>query len=191
MNSKQAKTPPLSSKTKLLCFDIESNGLHGEAFAVGAVVMDVNSKVLDQFTGRCKIIGQVDPWVERNVLPAIKDMSITHATYKDLREDFWRWYLRVEPTSDYVLVSNGYPVEYRFLLKCQEENLEERYWQHPYPIIDLSSLMLQAGVEPSDRSKLINNIFQSSGYSRHNPLHDAKVSALAAFELFRQAGHIK
>ncbi len=188
--SKQPKTPPLAENTKLLCFDLETNGLHGEAFAVGAVVMGVDGKIYDEFTGRCAVIGNVDSWVEQNVLPAIADMPISHASYKDLREDFWKWYLLAEPKSDYVLVSNGYPVEYRFLLKCQEENIEERYWQHPFPILDLASLLLQAGIEPTDRNKLIGRIIESGGYSRHHPLHDAKVSALAAYESFRLTGRI-
>ena len=77
IESKQAKTPLINNKTKFLCFDLETNGLHGEAFAVGAVVMDANEQVLEQFTGRTKIIGQVDPWVEQNVIPAIKDIIKT------------------------------------------------------------------------------------------------------------------
>lgn len=189
-NSKQAKTPPLSNKTKILSFDLETNGLHGEAFAAGAVLVDVQGKILDQFTGRTKITGPVDSWVERNVLPAIKDMPITHKTYKDLREDFWRWFVPAETASDYVLVSNGYPVEYRFLLKCQEENLEERYWQHPFPILDLFSLLIQAGDEPSTKNKLLKKVMQSHSFTPHDPLDDAKATALAAFHAFKITGRI-
>jgi len=189
--SKRAKTPLLGSQTKLLSFDLETNGLHGEAFAVGAVVMDASGEVHNRFVGRAKIVGQVDAWVENNVVPSIKGMAITHKTYKDLREAFWRWYLAAEPESDYVLVNNGYPVEYRFLLKCQEENLEERYWQHPFPILDLSSLLIQVGETPSDKSKLLAEVMSSGSFSRHNPLDDAKIAALAAFRAFQIAGRIK
>ncbi len=191
MDSKQAKTPPINKDTKILCFDLESNGLHGEAFAIGAVVMDAQGRTLDQYTGRTKIVGPTDAWVEKNVLPAIRDMSLTHGSYKDLRESFWRWYIRAEPEADYVLVSNGYPVEYRFLQKCQEENLEERYWQHPFPILDLFSLLIQAGIEPLDKTRLQNEIMKQSNYSRHHPLHDAKITALLAFESFKLTGKLK
>lgn len=189
--SKQAKIPPISKATKILCFDLESNGLHGDAFAVGAVLMDASGIVLDQYTGRTKVVGKVDDWVEKNVIPAIQNMSITHGSYKDLRESFWRWYLQAEQKADYVLVSNGYPVEYRFLIKCQDENLEERYWQHPFPILDLASLLIQAGIEFSDKGHLKNEILKSGGYLRHNPLDDAKVAALLAFESFKLTGKIK
>ncbi len=191
MESKQAKTPPISKDTKILCFDLESNGLHGDVFAVGAVLMDEKGKSLSEFTGRTKIIDKVDAWVEKNVMPAIADMPITHGSYKDLRESFWRWYIDTEPNCDYVLVSNGYPVEYRFLLKCQEENLEERYWQHPFPILDLFSLLIQAGIDPGDKARTKKEIMQAGNYSLHHPLHDAKMTALLAFESFKLSGKIK
>ena len=183
--SKQAKTPPITSKTKLLSFDVESNGLHGQAFAVAAVVVNLDGEVVDQFVGRTKIIGQVDPWVEQNVLPVITDMPITQRTSKDLRNDFWRWFERAQQEADYVLVSNGYPVEYRFLLKCQEDNLEQRYWQHPFPLLDLMSLMLQTEPHGERRTDIIKKLFDEGRYSRHHPYHDALVSARAACEVFR------
>ncbi len=190
MESKQAKTPPITDSTKLLCFDLESNGLHGEVFAIGAVVMDAAGNVLDQFTGRTKIIEPVDEWVRGNVLTVIDDMPITHGSYKDLREAFWRWYMQAEPKSDYVLVSNGYPVEYGFLIKCQAENLEERYWQHPFPILDLYSLLLQAGIDNNDKSRIKAKLLEQGSFSQHHPLHDAKLSTLLAYEAFRKTGKI-
>lgn len=190
MESKQAKTPPISKDTKLLCFDLESNSLHGEVFAVGAVVMNSNGEVLDQFTGRCKIKEQVDDWVQHNVIPAIEEMPVTHGGYKEIREAFWRWYVLAEPKVDYVLVSNGYPVEYRFLIKCQEENLKERFWQHPFPILDLFSLLIQANVDSTSKKKIKDQIIASKGFNRHHPLHDATTSALLAFEAFKLTGKL-
>ncbi|MGZ6005195.1 MAG: hypothetical protein ACXWLH_03515 [Candidatus Saccharimonadales bacterium] len=190
METKQAKTPVISNDTKILCFDLETNGLHGEAFAAGAIVMDAKGKIVDQFTARTKIVGEVDDWVQQNVIPAIENMPMTHGAAKDLREAFWRWYLQAELKSDYILVSNGYPVEYRFLIKCQEENLAERYWQHPFPILDLFSLLLQAGIDTSDKVRIKNELSKSATYLPHNPLDDAKVTALLAFEAFKQTGKI-
>ena len=181
VTSKQAKLPPLSPATKLLSFDVEANGLHGHAFAVGAVVLSANGKVHTEFSARCPINGKIDPWVETNVLPAIKDMPVTANSYKELREAFWEWYLPAEQLADYVLVSNGYPVEYRFLIECQEENLAERYWQHPFPIIDLTSLLL-AAKEPG-KSQLMSQTIHDNHFNRHHPLHDAKVAALVAFKV--------
>lgn len=178
--TKFAKTPPINRQTKLLCFDLEANGLHGPVFAVGAVVMDRSGKAHEEFTARCDIDGEIDPWVKENVLPAITDMPMTHKNYKELREAFWSWYVVNEPKSDYVLVSNGYPVEYRFLIQCQEDSLDERYWQHPFPILDLTSLMVQA---KADGARMVRQIAMSSDLSRHHPLHDAIMTAKAAFKV--------
>src|SRR3989344_6129445 len=110
MESKRAKTPPVTDQTKLLCFDLESNGLHGEAFAVGALIIDMQRKIHDEFTARVKIDDAVDDWVKKNVMPAISSMSITHVNYKDMREAFWSWFVKAQANSDYTIVSNGYPV---------------------------------------------------------------------------------
>jgi hypothetical protein len=176
------KTSQLEAKTRLLSFDLEANGLHGNAFAVGAVVMDAKGKIYSEFVGRCRLNGKTDPWVEANVLPAISDMPVSYRSYKALREAFWAWYLEAEPQADYVLVSNGYPVEYRFLMQCQEDDLEARYWQHPFPILDLSSLLLGLGLNSSQRTRLFNDIIHDEKFSRHQPLHDAKATALTAFK---------
>jgi len=178
--TKVPKTPPLSTKTKLLSFDLETNGLHGPAFAVGAVLMGCDGTVHESFSARCEIVGAVDGWVEKHMLQAIKAMDITHKSYVDMREAFWKWYVQTEPQADYVLVNNGYPVEYRFLLDCQEANLDERYWQHPFPILELSSLLLMLGQKPEIEGK----------FTIHHPLDDAKVAAITAFKAFELAGKI-
>lgn len=181
MYSKQPKTPVLSKKTKLLSFDLETNGLHGPAFAVGAVVMGFDGTIHSEFTARCPIEGELDEWTEKHVLPVIADIPVTENDYKSLRQVFWDWYIQNEPKSDYVLVSHGYPVEYRFLLQCQEDNIDERYWQHPFPLLDLASLLIQLDQKPPKGN---------SGLTPHHPLDDAKNAALTAFRAFQLSGRI-
>lgn len=186
--NKTLKMPSVSLQTKLLSFDLETNGLHGKAFAVGAVVMDAQGNVLEEFSARCRLSEKTDDWVKDNVLPAIAEMPITHTNYTELREAFWEWYTKTEPEVDYVLVNNGYPVEYRFLLDCQQANLEERYWQHPFPILELSSLLLMA-----DRSgaSFKRQLDANYGHKLHHPLEDAKLACKIAFETFRMTGRLK
>ncbi len=181
--NKVAKTPPITRDTKILCFDLETNNLHGQPFAIGAVVIDGHGTVHDTFTARCPIPGEIDPWVKDNVLPVIKDMAQTHGSYQDMREGFWRWYLSAEQASDYVLVSNGYPVEYRFLLDCQEADLDNRYWQHPFPFLDLASILVAINQEPGAyKSELRKKVRKQSSFVQHHPFDDAKLAALIAFE---------
>lgn len=189
--SKLPKTPKINSATKILCFDLETNGLHGQAFAIGAVVMDPMGKVHEEFTARSPVVGDMDGWVRENVLPSIANMQQSHDSYQAMREAFWEWYLLAEPKSDYVLVKNGYPVEYRFLLDCQEASLKERYWQHPFPIIDLTSLLLPLGqLDEATKNKLQSRISKEYNLRAHNPLDDAKATALIAFEALQNSENI-
>ncbi len=179
------KTPAISSRTKLLSFDLESNGLHGDVFAVGAVVMDATGHVHEEFSGRTNIVGKVDDWVEKNVLPVITDMEISHSSYKHLRENFWAWFVKAKETADYVLVNNGYPVEYRFLLACQDDDLDNRYWQHPFPILDLTSMLVQTGQDVQHvKNDIVRKFKDDLTGSAHHPLFDAKLAARSAFHVF-------
>lgn len=192
MNTKAAKIPEITNQTKLLCFDLETNGLHGQAFAIGALVIDKHGTVHDQFTARTELNDEVDEWVRQHVLPVLDDMPITHGSYEAMREAFWRWFLKAEAKSDYVIVSNGYPVEYRFLLDCQEANIDERYWQHPFPLIELSSLLLPLGqLSRVKKNELYKKLPNMDDFKKHHPLDDAKATALLAFEAFKVAGLIE
>jgi hypothetical protein len=183
--NKISKTPEITRDTKILSFDLEANNLHGTPFAIGAVILDGHDTVHGSFTARCPITGEMDPWVKVNVLPSIKSMAETHGSYEDMREAFWRWYVSVEQTVDYILVSNGYPVEYRFLIDCQEANLEERYWQHPFPILDLTSILVAKGQDSEGYiSQVRKKVRKDEHFASHHPFDDAKLAALMAFEAF-------
>lgn len=182
--------PELSKDSKILCLDVESNGLHGEGFAVGAVVLRLDGEVVDEFLARCPIHGSIDEWVEKNVLPPMQDFKVTHKNSRDLRSDFWKWFTRAKEQVDYVLVDNGYPVESRFLIQCQGDDLEARYWQHAYPMLELNSLLVAAGIKPlAVRYKLVEDELQGE-VLKHNPRFDAEVSARTAAKALRLAGRL-
>lgn len=185
------KLPKLSEDSKILSFDLETNGLHGQTFAVGAVIVDAKGEILDQFSGRTDINEPVDEWVQANVLPVIEDMPLNYKNYEELREAFWTWFKKAKAKSDYVVVNNGYPVEYRFLLDCQEANIEERYWDHPFPILDLTSLLIQIGERAtSGRQNFVKEFLLEHTRKPHHPMQDAVITALATFKAFRQSGQL-
>lgn len=166
----------------IFSFDVESNGLHGQGFAVGAVVYDLRSgTVLDSFALRCPIEGSaIDPWVEDNVLPQLADLKLTHVSGKDMRAEFWR---RMRAAmADYndliVMADFAYPVEARFLAACQDDD-PGRAWEAPYPLHDLGTLLLAADMDPDvDRVKWAG--LDPNEVRTHHPLDDARVSALCA-----------
>ncbi len=181
--------PKLTSETKLLSIDVESNGLHGKAFAVGAVVMKLDGTIVDDFYARSPLEGELDPWVKKNVVPVLEEFPETHRTALAMRDDFWEWYKEAKENSDYFIVSNGYPVEARFLLTCQDDDIETRYWDHAFPVLDLSSMLLMIGVKPlAVRYKFVADELGDSPVLQHSPRFDAWVAALSAAKALRIAG---
>lgn len=185
--------PKIDGNTTFLSFDVESNGLHGPGFAVGAVLVKADGTLLDEFSGRAAIRGQVDEWVDKNVLPALKDWDAEkYPSYKALRSAFWQWLQDNQQRADWVLSDNGYPVEHRFLMQCQEDDIENRYWQHPYPLIDVATLLLQVGVKPlTGKAQFVAEDMEGIAVKRHNPRSDAFVSALAAIRALRMSGQLQ
>ncbi len=165
----------------VLAFDVESNGLHGEAFAVAGVVMEPGGHIRSQFVGRCPITGPVDPWVSENVLGPMADVPETARTARELRAAFWAWYTAAKEGVDVIVAANPYPVEARFLIACQEDDMPGREFDHPFPYYDLSSMLLALGVvTPAQRREFVIKAAGNPAGSPHNPLWDAKVTALAA-----------
>lgn len=185
--------PKIDKNTTFLSLDAESNGLHGPAFAVGAVLVRADGIVLDEFNGRATIRGPVDEWVEKNVLGSIRDWEADkYPGYKALRTAFWQWFSKNRARTDWFLTDNGYPVEHRFLIQCQEDDLKARYWQHPYPVIDVATLLLQAGVKPlTGKAQFVAKDMKGVAVKRHNPRSDAYVSALAAIRALKMSGQFK
>ncbi|MFI5240151.1 MAG: hypothetical protein ACHQUB_00360 [Candidatus Saccharimonadia bacterium] len=183
--------PEITRDTIFLSIDVESNGLQGDAFAVGAVLLRADNTKLDDFLGRSPITGKLDPWVKKNVLPPMKNVPEDYKSAKDMRNGFWSWFRIAKERADYVLVDNGYPVEARFLITCQQDDLEDRYWDHPFPLLDVSSLLIQIGVKPlAIRTEFVAERLDKQMGDRHEPRTDAWVSALAAIKALELSGRL-
>ncbi len=186
------RRPAIDAQTKLLAFDVETNGLHGAAFAVGAVVMQADGKVLSEFKDSAPVRGALDPWTKENVMPMLAGYPQNYKSAKALRGAFWQWYLDNEKSADYTVVTNGYPVEYRFLIQCQDDDIEGRFWDHPFPLLDLPSLLIQVGERPLvNKAEFVAEHLSEVPEQRHNPYWDAWVTALAAFKALRLSGQLK
>lgn len=173
---------------KLLSFDIESNGLQGPAFAVAAVLMDDKLRVLDEFVGRCPIRTQIDPWVEENVLPPMAGIPTGYRSALAMRTAFWQWFTAADARAQNVVVDNPYPVEARFLIACQEDDLKARYFEHPFPLLDLGTMLFSIGATtPAKRQAYKLAALEAAGAAEnplvHNPRWDAWAAAVTAFRV--------
>lgn len=164
---------------RILAFDAESNGLHGPAFAIGAVLLDADGEELGTFYAAVQPPEQVDPWVKRYVLPALVESPPTHRTAREMRTAFWDW--MAERSEDaLVVVDCGWPVEAGLLIECIKDD-PNRQHRGPYPLHEVASLLLAAGLDPKgDYSLTVLAPEQRPLHRAHHPLHDARASALVA-----------
>lgn len=155
-------------------FDVESIGLHGEGFAVGGGIY-VSSTALKEFKFCClpeEAIGeQADlEWVMDNV----PDMQPTHIFAKQVRDAFWmEWEWARKRWPDIRMAGECvWPVEAGFLSKCIQDEIEIRKMDGPYPLLDISSIMYAAGMDPMATYDRL-----SDEVPAHDPLNDARQSA--------------
>jgi hypothetical protein len=165
--------------SKLVCFDIESNGLHGLGFAAGAVVLE-NGEATHRFEGRVEL-SSYDPWVRENVLPHLQSMTV-YPTVEALREAFWKFY-KEHKEGSLVLADVGWPVEANWLSACVEQMNDP--WGGPYPLHEVATLLLAAGENPdATREDLVSKL-PAKG-AKHHPLWDAEISAKVAYRYLKR-----
>lgn len=155
-------------------FDVESIGLHGEAFAVAGGVYDETGLALREFCYSCpreKCVGNDADreWVNANIPP----IEVTHQEPVEMRHDFWGQWNAARHGGSQMWAECGWPVEANFLAQCVRDD-DERIWTYPgpYPFHEIATAMLCAGMDPHATYARYENELPA-----HNPLCDARQSA--------------
>lgn len=176
---------------RIVCFDGESNGLHGEVFAVGGVVLDAaTGREESTFYARAPDPVGADPWVAEHVIPRLGP-ELTHPTVRTMREAFWAWLRWQMGQGDgvWVLVDCGWPVEARLLEACVGDDPEGRAFKGPYPLHELATLLTAAGRNPmAAYAEEVLTEGELADYHTHHPVWDARVSARAGLMAARALG---
>jgi hypothetical protein len=168
--------------TVIVSLDCEANGLHGDIFAVAAAVYE-DGREIETWTARCPIYGQVDPWVETNVLPALVDMPVTEQSYAALvhgwRVHYRQWRDEFGPEMR-VLCHVPWPIETRLLWDAHHDVP----FSGPFPLLDLASMLHAIGHDPTSEDAYLAaiGIRRPTGMP-HDPLNDVRTAALAYFAL--------
>lgn len=155
-------------------FDVESIGLHGEAFAVaGGIYIDGSAR--SEFRFCCpqeEASGDENDraWIKANV-PV---MEITHRSPTALREAFWQEWERAKRNYPGITMAGEciWPVEAGFVAACIRQEIADRKWSGPYPFHEIASFMLAAGMDPMATYER-----GDSELPAHEPLADARQSA--------------
>lgn len=72
-----------------------------------------------------------------------------------------------------------FPVESNFLISCVGQNTYQRAWDAPYPFIEISTLLLACGQEPTATYDRLED-----EKPQHNALADARQSARIMLDCF-------
>jgi hypothetical protein len=155
-----------------ITIDVESIGIHGEAFAVGFIVhhngVEIEAGCFACDPDAAKGTDADREWVANHIPP----IMITDSTPREVRQRFWDIWMHWREKGALMVADCAWPVEARFLLACIDDDPEERCWKGPYPLHDLATRMLDLGHDPKQRfSRLENEL------PEHHPLADARQSA--------------
>lgn len=161
----------------VLSFDVETVGLYGEPFAIGAtVMMQLKEDIveIDHFYGQTELHSNSNStesdlqFVKESVFPVQYGDKLS--SVRELRDKFWKFYETHSTVP--IVVDCGTPVEAYFLRQCVLDDFEARKWKAPYPLHELGTLLLIRGKNPigiysrKENESLV-----------HNPLHDARQTA--------------
>lgn len=161
-------------KNNILVFDVESTSLHGKGFAVAAIVGNSNTgEIVDKFELlSLEGLDIVSEWVKINVVPYLQHMP-TCCTLLELRNKFYEFYVKWKDDAD-VYSDVNWPVEANFLSAIVADNMQEREFNMPYPLKDISTL-IDVSIDRVKYSGL-NNLVP------HNPLDDCIASFTCLFK---------
>lgn len=159
-------------------FDVESIGLHGDAFAVGFTVVDIHGKEHDCGKLACdpkKALGDESDreWVSENIPHITPNYTATN----ELRVYFWQKWQEWKGKGAWMAADCAWPVEARFLNYCVDWDQESLKWTGPYPLLDISSVLFAFGIDPLQEFPR-----NEAELPKHDPLCDARQSARILIE---------
>lgn len=163
-------------KNKLVFVDVESDGLYGSVLTVALVATDWYGNEIERaYYGICKEnMNVTQPWVVENVLPRLGEYEACTSEDEVLKKA-WEFWMRYQPEA-YAVCDVGYPVEMRLFQACVQRVTIAESMQAPFPLIDISSILLAKGYDPLiERKKLLN---EYNLEMEHNALYDVEVSIL-------------
>ncbi|MHB1417198.1 MAG: hypothetical protein ACYC1C_18285 [Chloroflexota bacterium] len=156
-----------------LVFDIESIGLHGEAFAVGYVLVDGEGRELESGIFACppaQARGQESQrsWVEEHV----PSLPLTHDNPRGVRDAFWSLWMEAKGKGAQLVAEIAWPVETNFLSACVQDLPAQREKESDTLLYDLSTARLVRGLGSADKEERLPDELP-----KHNPLADAMQTA--------------
>jgi hypothetical protein len=135
---------------KILSLTIYTNGLFGQPFAIGAVVY--NNDISDNyeeihFEARCPIRGKIDVHTQQDILTKIKEIKLTHSSYRKMLASFAQFYF------DYSIKHNAITLIYKNYIGLARVLTDMHIMRYINYSCDLPNELIN-----------LENVFQAKGY---------------------------
>lgn len=160
---------------KVIYLNVQSNGLRGDAFAIGACIRE-NGKTVEEIqflAGNMKDIE--NEYVISQILPQFENMKITHETKEEMLKDFAEWYL----DRAFENGNNTIPIVGHMANVVDAKLFDDMYklgyiglYQSPYAPIDIADYLRIKGEAPDSVDAYItkHKIELSEDYAPNIPL---------------------
>lgn len=180
------KAEEVQKEGVIIALDVESDGLHGRIFAIGAVVYNKKGIELGRFSRKISGLVLRDRWTSENVLPAVEGIRCVDG-WEALMFNFGRFYQLMCDLYDVrVLWYRGYLLEgFLFRQLVALDAIDASYI--PYLPIEVASYLEIAGY-PADK---LDNYLEFKGIKiegegvRHHPVYDS-IAAYKAYEALKE-----
>ncbi|HEX6461817.1 MAG TPA: hypothetical protein VFZ58_00900 [Candidatus Saccharimonadales bacterium] len=143
-------------------------------WAVGAVVMRPDRVVVEEFAGMVDPAAlKVNKFVEEQVVPYVHLPE--YVSREDMLNAFWDFWMDHGGNRAIAVADFGAPVEGTLFAAAQALDLDRREYAGPYPLHELGTRLLDAGIDPD-----VNRIAfagQGNNFTKHDPRDDAIVAA--------------
>lgn len=162
--------------------DLETNGLLGNPFIVSARVYSSEGVLLDSFNGRCPILGEIDSFVEKHILPPNCGVKENYSSLSDLSKDFVTFYRKF---SNKTVISHiPYPVESGYFLWLQHNKYLGEF-EGPFPLIDVGSMLHLRGEDSTSITNYLKKHNLEDEVEVKSKDHNADYDAACAYTVYR------
>jgi hypothetical protein len=165
----------LTPRRNWIALDAESVGLYGDIFQVGWVVADCTGEIIEMGFLGCPLetargSDEDRKWVQQNVIPATSGEKVTCTSPFDLRQKFWaQWEeFKKRYTPFWIFADCPFPVEARLFEECVKDDVQNRKWKGPYPLLDVGTVLFARDIDPTTEFER-----RRDELPKHHPTKDA------------------
>lgn len=163
-----------TEKRRWFFVDAETDGLYGPFLSVAVLVTDETGVEQDRFYGAVQVEREElrSPWVREHVFPYLSRAEQFFKNEQSLLESFWQFWMQYREQV-FCVADVSSPVESRLFTTCVLQNLPGREFLAPFPLYDLSTLLIARGIPWNANRQELSGLDLTS----HDAMDDVRMMA--------------